>query len=116
MPRTLTSSSPSSSRLAVPRHAQPTTSSPAFIGKSIVANNVPQPKTHRPQIRAQTRVFALTNKETEDRPNVITGIISIFQNDARVLIDSGFDKSFISSAFACLADGALSPLMYPLVV
>ena len=46
----------------------------------------------------------------------ITGIMSIFQNDARVLIDSGSDKSYISSAFARLADRALSPLEYPLVV
>ena len=58
----------------------------------------------------------MTNEEVEDRPNVIIGIMSIFQNDVRVLIDSGSNKSFISSAFACLADGALSPLKYPLVV
>ena len=58
----------------------------------------------------------MTKEEAEDRPNVITGIMSIFQNDARVLIDSGSDKFFISSAFACLADRALSPLEHPLVV
>ena len=54
----------------------------------------------------------MTNEEAEDRPNVITSIMSIFQNDARVLIDFGSDKSFISSAFACLADRALSSLEY----
>ena len=95
---------------------QPATSSPASTGKSVVGSNVPQPETHRPPTRAQTSVFAMTNEEAEDRPNVITGIMSIFQNDARVLIDSGSDKSYISSAFACLADRALSPLEYPLVV
>ena len=58
----------------------------------------------------------MTNEEVENRLNVITGIMSIFQNDARVLIDSGSDKSFISSAFACLADKALFPFEYPLVV
>ena len=107
---------PSSSRPAVPRHAEPTTSSPASTSKSVIACNVPQPETHRPPTRAQTRVFSMTNEEAEEKPNVITGIMSIFHNDARILIDSGSDKSFISSAFACLADRALSPLKYPLVV
>ena len=55
-------------------------------------------------------VFAMTIEEPEDRPNVITGIMSIFQNDACVLIDSGSDKSYISSAFARLAIG-LCPLL-----
>ena len=58
----------------------------------------------------------MTNEETEDRPNMITGIMSIFHNDACVLIDSGFDKSFISSAFAYLADRGIFPLEHPLVV
>ena len=40
----------------------------------------------------------MTNEKVEGRPNVITGIMSIFQHDARVLIDSGSEKSFISSA------------------
>ena len=58
----------------------------------------------------------MTNEEAEDRPNMITGIMSIFHNDACVLIASGSDKSFISSAFACLIDRAFSPLEHPLVV
>ena len=52
----------------------------------------------------------------EDRPIEITSIMSIFHNDARVLIDFRSDKSFINSTFACLADRALFPLEHPLIV
>lgn len=58
----------------------------------------------------------MTNEEAEDRPNVIIGIISLFHNDALVLIDSRPDKSFISSTFSYLANRAFSPLEHQLVV
>lgn len=49
----------------------------------------------------------MTNENTEDKPNMITDIMSIFHNDAHVLINSRSDKSFISSTFACLDNMAL---------
>ncbi|XP_039117809.1 uncharacterized protein LOC120253542 [Dioscorea cayenensis subsp. rotundata] len=54
------------------RGSQPVASSPVTT-KSGAASNTSQPGAHRPQTRAQTRVFAMTEEEAECRPNVITG-------------------------------------------
>lgn len=57
----------------------------------------------------------MTNKEAECRPNVIIGTLSIFHHDAFVLIDSGLERSFVSTIIACHADRALPPLSCELV-
>ncbi|XP_039131810.1 uncharacterized protein LOC120268486 [Dioscorea cayenensis subsp. rotundata] len=58
----------------------------------------------------------MTNDKAEDRPNVITGNVSIFQHDAYVLIDSLSERSFISTAFSCHAVRIASPLDCDLLI
>ncbi|XP_039117955.1 uncharacterized protein LOC120253788 [Dioscorea cayenensis subsp. rotundata] len=97
------------------RGSQPVASSPVTT-KSGAASNTSQPGAHRPQTRAQTRVFAMTEEEAECRPNVITGTLSIFQHNAFALIDSGSERSFVSTTFACHANSDPSPLGGELVI
>ena len=45
-------------------------------------------------------MFALTDEEVQETPTVITGILLINGNSAKVLFDSGATHSFISNIFA----------------
>ena len=58
----------------------------------------------------------MTNEDAEGKLIVITGIKSIFQHDAYVLIDSEAEMFFVSTIFAYLADRVSSPLNWELVV
>ena len=44
-------------------------------------------------------MFALTDKEAQETPTVITGTLLINGNSAKVLFDSGAMHSFISNIF-----------------
>lgn len=57
----------------------------------------------------------MTNKEAKCRPNVIICTLSIFHHNAFVLIDSGPERSFVSTISAYHANRALSPLSCELV-
>ena len=48
---------------------------------------------------ARGRVFAITSQEAQATPDVVTGTLSIFDDDARVLIDPGATHSFISREY-----------------
>ena len=48
---------------------------------------------------ARGRVFAMTSQEAQATPDVVTGTLSIFCDDARVLIDPGATHSFISREY-----------------
>ena len=48
---------------------------------------------------ARGRVFAMTSQEAQATPDVVTGTLSIFGDDARVLIDPGATHSFISCEY-----------------
>ena len=48
---------------------------------------------------AKGRVFAMTSQEAQATPDVVTGTLSIFGDDARVLIDPGATRSFISCEY-----------------
>ena len=48
---------------------------------------------------ARGRVYAMTRQEAQATPDVVTGTLSIFGDDARVLIDSGATHSFISREY-----------------
>ena len=50
----------------------------------------------RRQPPARGRVFAMTSQEAQATPDIVTGTLSIFGDDARVLIDPGATHSFIS--------------------
>lgn len=110
------SSAPPAGRQSQFRDAPPAVPSSTPPTRSVAASNAPQTGTQRPNTRSQTRVFAMTNEEAETRPNVITGTMSIFQHDAYVMIDSGSERSFVSTAFACHADREISPLDFDLVI
>ena len=48
---------------------------------------------------ARGRVYAMTSQEAQATPDVVTGTLSIFGDDARVLIDPGATHSFISRGY-----------------
>ncbi|EOY21598.1 Uncharacterized protein TCM_013491 [Theobroma cacao] len=50
--------------------------------------------------RAQVRVYALTPKEAQTFNAVVSGTLSVYNMDARVLFDPGATHSFISPCFA----------------
>ena len=50
-------------------------------------------------IRTQARVFSVTQQEGDASPDVITGMISVYDHDANALVDPGATHSFISVPF-----------------
>ena len=50
-------------------------------------------------IRTQARVFSVTQQEADASPDVITGMISVYDHDAYALVDPGATHSFISIPF-----------------
>ncbi|EOY19088.1 Uncharacterized protein TCM_043787 [Theobroma cacao] len=84
--------------------------------RSGVESNTPAHPPSRPQTRTSTRVFAVTEDEAQVRPRAVTGIMSLFDKDAYVLIDSGSDRSYVSTTFASIADRNLSPLEEEIVI
>ena len=53
----------------------------------------------RGQPPARGRVYAMTRQEAQATPDVVTGTLSIFGDNARVLIDPGAAHSFISRGY-----------------
>ena len=49
--------------------------------------------------RTQARVFIVTQQEADASPDVITGMISVYDHDAYALVDPGATHSFISVPF-----------------
>ena len=50
-------------------------------------------------IRTQAQVFSVTRQEADASPDVITGMISVYDHDAYALVDPGATHSFISVPF-----------------
>ena len=50
-------------------------------------------------IRTQARVFSVTQQEADASPDVITGMISVYDHEAYALVDLGATHSFISVPF-----------------
>ena len=50
-------------------------------------------------MRTQARVFLVTQQEADASPDVITGMISVYDHDAYALVDPGATHSFISIPF-----------------
>ena len=48
----------------------------------------------------QAQVFTVTQQEADASPDVITGMISVYDHDAYALVDSGSTHSFISIPFS----------------
>ncbi|TYK06356.1 reverse transcriptase [Cucumis melo var. makuwa] len=66
--------------------------------------------------RQQGKVYAMSQQEAEDAPDVITGTILICDVLARVLLDSGATHSFVSSMFLTKLNRMLEPLSEELVI
>ncbi|KAJ4706775.1 Retrotransposon protein, putative, Ty3-gypsy subclass [Melia azedarach] len=66
--------------------------------------------------RTQAHIFTLTKQEAQATPEVVTGMLTIYGQEAHILIDPGSTHSFISRTFAMHADMELRPLNYGLVV
>ncbi|KAL0537632.1 hypothetical protein IC582_026615 [Cucumis melo] len=64
----------------------------------------------------QGKVYAMTQQEAEDAPNVITGTILICNVPADVLFDPGAMHSFLSSIFLTKLNRMLEPLSYGLAI
>ena len=59
---------------------------------------------------ARGRVYAMTSQEAMATPDVVIGALSIFGDDARVLIDLGATHSFISREYVTRVEATLVPL------
>ncbi|KAA0035808.1 DNA/RNA polymerases superfamily protein [Cucumis melo var. makuwa] len=66
--------------------------------------------------RQQGKVYAMTQQEAEDAPDVITGTILICNVPADVLFDPGATHSFVSSIFLTKLNRMLEPLSEGLVI
>ncbi|KAM1521892.1 hypothetical protein ACFX10_012067 [Malus domestica] len=62
------------------------------------------------------RINAMTQQEADQDPQVITGMLLICGNWARVLIDPGATFSFVSSSFAPNLNAPPTPLGYDMLV
>ena len=62
---------------------------------------------------ARGRVYAMISQEAQATPDVVTGTLSIFGNDARVLIDLGATQSFISCEY--VARVGMTPVPWDVV-
>ncbi|KAJ9535694.1 hypothetical protein OSB04_un001155 [Centaurea solstitialis] len=51
--------------------------------------------------RTKARVFCMTADEAADTPEIVTGTFLVNSMFARVMFDSGAERSFISPIFAC---------------
>ena len=64
----------------------------------------------------QARVFAVTQQDDDTAPNVVTGMISVFNCDAHILIDPGATHSFISMGFMSNVNVESQPIDCSIVV
>ncbi|KAH9665582.1 Endonuclease [Citrus sinensis] len=62
------------------------------------------------KLRVQGRVFALTEKDAEVSNDVVSGTLSLFSREAKVLFYLGATHSFVSCVFARYANVPITPL------
>ncbi|XP_043813425.1 uncharacterized protein LOC122721247 [Manihot esculenta] len=74
------------------------------------SSSQPRPMMQPGRPRTQARVFAMTQQEAQASPEVVTGMLTIFNKDAYILIDPGSTHSFISQSFSKHANRELKPL------
>ncbi|XP_028087817.1 uncharacterized protein LOC114288494 [Camellia sinensis] len=86
----------------------------ASVTRSNVRTNV-RGNTGNVTLR-QWRVFALVPGDVQNTESVVSGIISIYPQNAYVLIDSGSSHSFVSRAFSRKLTRPLEPMNYLLFV
>ncbi|WRX23775.1 hypothetical protein QQP08_016262 [Theobroma cacao] len=62
------------------------------------------------------RVFAVIEEEARVRSSAVIGTMFLFNRDVYILIDSGSDRSYVSTTFAFFSDKNLLPLEEEIVV
>ncbi|GJY87061.1 putative reverse transcriptase domain-containing protein, partial [Tanacetum coccineum] len=65
-------------------------------------NQCPENNAQQQQGGARGKVYVLGDKNAQQNPNVVTGTFLLNNHFAKILFDSGPDKSFVSTAFASL--------------
>ncbi|CAH9109543.1 unnamed protein product [Cuscuta epithymum] len=68
------------------------------------------------QGRTQARVYAMTEADARADPDSVAGTLKINGRNARILIDTGAQRSFVSEAFAESLDLPLIVMTQPLLV
>ena len=76
---------------------------PSSLSKLVAGSSFGTQRVQRPQ-KTQNRIFAMTVDEAQANLDFVTSIISVFGVPARVLFDSGSNRSFVSSSFALHAN------------
>ena len=66
--------------------------------------------------RTQARVFAMTQRDAQATPNVVTGMLVVANRQANVLIDPSATHSFVSSTFGVHLGRPCVKLNQPLLV
>ena len=89
-----------------------------FVRDCLLAKNFQalKPDGGKPRPKTQGRVFAMTNKDAQASPEVVTGIIQFHSQPIRVLIDLGATHSFISSSLVDLLGLSTSFLQFDMLV
>ena len=63
--------------------------------------------------KGNARVFQMTAEEARNQDDVVTGMFPVNHTYARVLFDSGANKSFVSSTFMSCLGGKIVKLIAP---
>ena len=66
---------------------------------SVLAGRGQPPRGPPSRPMTQARVFAVTQQDADTAPDVVIGMISVFDHDAHILINPGATHSFISIWF-----------------
>ena len=75
-----------------------------------------KPDDGKPRLRAQGRVFAMTNEDAQASLEVVIGIIQFHSQSIRALIDSGATHSFIYDSLIDLLGLSTSLLQFDMLV
>ncbi|XP_057461053.1 uncharacterized protein LOC130751444 [Actinidia eriantha] len=87
------------------------------VGRDRGANrSIQQGQATTSEPRAQARVYAMTQRDSQATPNAVTGTLLVNNEKAYVLIDPGATNSFVSTIFCMHLDRSCSPLSQPLLV
>ncbi|GJT67348.1 putative reverse transcriptase domain-containing protein [Tanacetum coccineum] len=79
-----------------------TASKPQTLEEAINIAQRLMDQCRKTNINAQGRAYMLRDRNAHQNPNVVTGMFLLNQHLARVLFDSGADKSFISISLASM--------------
>ena len=90
-------------------------STPSSI-PSVLAGRGQPPRGPLGRPMTQARVFAVTQQDANTAPNVVTGMILVFDRDAHILIDHGATHSFIFMGFISNVNVESQPIDCSIVV